>query len=283
MTNLVHQGVYETDRFDIKEHLPSKSDTHAKNRLAKSCSAFANSNGGFLVFGVKDDKSLIPKNRIVGIEPKTDFPEHFGNFPSKSNPAVQWEFRNPPLKLANGNLVHIVYIPKSWTAPHGIFTNEKTWEFSKRTNKGNEPMSMEEMRSGFLNYYEKRIKLSLLKAEIEQIKGNASAIANADPARTGVHYSLVTLNLEVVNLVLADTYTLLAQVPDVVRRLSEIRSSARVINTQIEILFRKVSLPMSGIETIISEHNANITPKCSNLIENCNAALQALDTTLATR
>lgn len=283
ITSLVQQGVYETDAFDIKESLPHKNDEKGKNRLKRACCAFANSNGGFLVFGVKDDKSLTASDRIVGLEATLDFPEHFGNFPTKGNPAVQWEFRNPPIGLPDGRVLHVVWIPKSSLAPHGTPTTEMAWEFYKRTNKGNEQMSMEEIRAGFLNYYEKRIKLNLLKSELEQIRGNASAIANADPAGTGSHYSVVTFNLEVVNLVLADTYSLLAQMPELVRCLSEIRMSARIVNTKAELLFRQVSLPMSNREDIIKAHNANVIPNCSDVIEKCNFALQALDTFLATK
>ncbi len=273
---LVQQGVYESDGFDFKECLPDPRDPLCKERLTKTCCAFANSYGGFLIFGVKNDSSLSATERMVGIEASIDFPEHFGNFPSKGDPAVQWEFKNPAIVLPNGRKIHLAYIPKSWSAPHAYFNYKKTWEFCKRTNKGNEPMSMEEIRANFLNYYEKRIKLQLLKAEIEQLRGNASAIANADVTNSGKYYSLVTLNLEVINLVLADTYTVMSQIPELITYLSEIRSQARLVNTQMDLLFRQVTQPLSGIESVIQKHNTNVLPNCSRIIENCNLALAAL-------
>ena len=138
-------------------------------------------------------------------------------------------------------------------------------------------MSMEEIRAGFLNYYEKRIKLSLFKSEIEQVKGNASSIANANPTGSGSQYSLVTFNLEVINLVLADTYTLLAQLPDLVRQLSDIRMTAWIVNTKIEIFFAQVSQPLTGIADIVKRHNEQVAPNCSQIVDSCNLALASLN------
>jgi hypothetical protein len=58
--------------------------------------AFANSTGGFLVLGVKDDKGLPAADRIVGLPATYDFPEHFGNYPSACEPSVEWAFKNDP-------------------------------------------------------------------------------------------------------------------------------------------------------------------------------------------
>jgi predicted HTH transcriptional regulator len=44
--------------FDFKAMLPHSKDTEGKGRLRRDVAAFANSNGGFLVFGVKDNKGL---------------------------------------------------------------------------------------------------------------------------------------------------------------------------------------------------------------------------------
>jgi predicted HTH transcriptional regulator len=168
ITNLLIQGYYETEFFDFKEMLPPSRDDADKIRLSKSCCAFANSSGGFLVFGVKDDKSLPPTNRLVGFDPSFDFPEQFGSYPKNCNPSIAWNFLNPPLQLENGRVIHIVEIPRSWNAPHCIESGgskgpDLIRRFIKRTNKGNEDMSYEEVRMAFLQYYEKRLKLQLLQ------------------------------------------------------------------------------------------------------------------------
>src|SRR2546425_11113138 len=79
--DLVARGVYEGDLFDLKLMVPR--DEGGKHRLRKACAAFANSRGGYLVFGVSDDKALAPVERVVGIDASIDFPGEFGNFPGK--------------------------------------------------------------------------------------------------------------------------------------------------------------------------------------------------------
>ena len=70
--SLLMQGVFESDRFDFKERLPDPKDADGKLRLRKTCAAFANSAGGFLVFGVKDDRGLHADERLVGVEAVLD-------------------------------------------------------------------------------------------------------------------------------------------------------------------------------------------------------------------
>lgn len=58
------------------------------------------------------------------------------------------EFKNPPIVLTTGRLVHVVYIPPSFLAPHAVET-DGGFVFPKRTNKGTELMSIEEIRGAF--------------------------------------------------------------------------------------------------------------------------------------
>jgi predicted HTH transcriptional regulator len=162
ISEILITGRFETETFDFKEKLPDSKDEKAKERLRKTCCAFANSDGAFIVFGILDDKSKPPEKRLVGLSPNNDFPEHFGNYPRSCAPSIYWTFLNPPLPLPDGNILHIVHIPKSWKAPHATGDSDNGWNFTKRTNKGNEGMGIEEIRSGFLGYYEKRLKLQLL-------------------------------------------------------------------------------------------------------------------------
>ncbi len=94
ITNLLIQGYYETEFFDFKEMLPHSKDEAGRIRLSKSCCAFANSSGGFLIFGVKNGVSLSITDRLVGIDPAHDFLEHFGSYPRTCNPSIPWSFQN---------------------------------------------------------------------------------------------------------------------------------------------------------------------------------------------
>lgn len=163
---LVAAGVFESRRFDFKEMLPR--DDAGKVRLRKTFAAFANAEGGFLVVGVKDDKGLAASDRIVGVDSTLDFPELLGAQASQCTPAVQWTLRNPPDHLDGGRVVHVVEIHEAKTKPHGLFDGER-WIFPKRTERGNEAMSYEEIRGAFRDQHLVMASLKVLQKESTRI------------------------------------------------------------------------------------------------------------------
>ncbi|SEB93946.1 ATP-binding protein [Paenibacillus sp. GP183] len=234
--DILTKGYYESEYFDFKEMLPNKNDENGKQRLIKTSCAFANSEGGFLIFGIKNDNSIPVDERIVGINPSHDFPEHFGNFPNKCTPSVFWDFKNPPIKLSSGNVIHIVHIPKSWKAPHCLIETEKGWFFTKRTNKGDGIMSYDEVKTSFLGYYEKRLKLQLLMSELQNLLSDATSMILPESQKTQ-YYSLVKLELSVVESILSDTYTILVDAPTLLQLLNKIRNRCRIINNKQQIFY----------------------------------------------
>jgi hypothetical protein len=102
---------------------------------------------------VNDDKSLAPTDRLTGLAPDLDFPQHFGTYAVECRPSVAWDYKKPPIHLDDGKLIHVVEIPRSWRAPHGVDTPaDGGLVFTKRTNAGDDPMSYEEVRMSFLGY-----------------------------------------------------------------------------------------------------------------------------------
>ena len=97
LLDLLDKHFFEPENFDYKETLPPKGDDRGKQRLRKALCAFANSSGGFLVFGVKDDNTLAAADRLVGFAPSHDFPQHFGTFAADCRPAVTWDYKKPPI------------------------------------------------------------------------------------------------------------------------------------------------------------------------------------------
>jgi hypothetical protein len=153
LKHLLDNRYLEPESFDYKSGLPNPKDEEGKKRLREACAAFANSSGGFLVFGVADDRRLPTEHRLIGLPSSIDFPVQFGSYPGQCNPTVRWEFKNPPIRLTNGNLVHVVWFHKSWNAPHSVGKADEGLRFPKRTNKGTEFLSYEEVRMTFLGYY----------------------------------------------------------------------------------------------------------------------------------
>jgi hypothetical protein len=287
--HLLVQGYYEAETFDFKEMLPHSKDEDDKVRLFKTCCAFANSSGGFLVFGVKDAKAVKAgepmESRLVGFNPRYDFPEQFGSYPQKCSPSITWDFKNPPIQLENGNVIHVVQIPRSWNAPHCFETQGKGSDhlrcFTKRTNKGNEDMSYEEIRMAFLQYYEKRLKLQLLQAELENIKNHAEKDLMMEPWDANCKFGMGEFDLTVVETVLSDTYTILAEHKELLIAIAEVRKQCKIINDLLRMFYPVAPLGWYGGKVppsnVIEKHNSNIEMHCKLIIADCNRSLKLLE------
>lgn len=264
LEQLIDKGYFETDQFDLKETLPHPSDQKSKTRLSKSCCAFSNSSGGFLIFGIKDDKGLSKNERLIGLDSKIDFPEHFGNYPRKASGTIDWDFFNPGIKLENGNVIHIVRIHPSRFGPQALEIDENL-VFYKRTNKGNEPMSYIEIKNDFLNVYEKRLKLNLLETELVEIIEKANGMI-IQPEMISSTHTLLSFDLSILNSVLLDTYTVLIEEPTLVDYLKKLKSECDIIQTKTKIFWGAVNLPMSNKAETVKSHNEYVNSRIPTVI-----------------
>jgi hypothetical protein len=281
ITTLISSGAFESEIFDFKERLPHSQDNVGKERLRSACAAFANAEGGFLVFGIADDRALAPDARLVGVDGDGDFPVRFGEFATSCSPSVAWQFRNPAIALPNRRVLHVVHLPKSTNAPHAVGSTESGWKFPKRTNRGTESMSIQEIRSSFLGLYEKRLKLQLLGSELRSLRQSASGAAITDAERIETEVSLASFDLQVLESVLADTYSITAGLQDFHRKLSQIRQNARLCNVKMQLIWGVVHMPLSHRKQLIREHNTSIRTIAEGLKHLCEGAVADLDAFLA--
>jgi len=230
--SLLARGVFESDRFDFKETLPHAKSADDKMRLRKTCTAFANSDGGFLIFGVKDDKGLAVADRLVGLVASLDFPAHFGTFPASCEPPIPWGFRNPPVSLSSGRLVHVVHVPKGPSRPHGIRDDER-WHLMKRTNRGNEAMSYGEVQFAFRARGEKLNKLRFLRAEIEHVREIAfySKTQSEHARLSGWRGAIPSFNLDAAMARLADVIDLFEGNDQLVKCVQRLRDAVQSADT----------------------------------------------------
>jgi hypothetical protein len=136
---LVDKNINESKTHDFKFVLPDSIE------LTKDCCAFANTDGGFIVFGVKEKGHHFG---IVGIDNDKEFANRFGQ---KINALPT----NPVFELGNfipipdtEKVLVVVYVPRSYYRPHTPSQKELRI-FWKRTNTGNEQMTYEEIRESF--------------------------------------------------------------------------------------------------------------------------------------
>jgi hypothetical protein len=274
----IQKGYYETEYFDFKEMLPNAKNDLDKQRLIKSCCAFANHEGGFLIFGISDDRTLPFEQRLVGVNSSIDFPEKFGYYPQKCKPFVKWDFRNPPIPLQNGNVIHIVHIMRSWNLPHCFETEHSNLCFPKRTNKGNELMSYEEIKMNFLQFYEKRLKLGLLKAELGSIIVIAQNMS-ISPDKMIHEFTLHTFSLNIIESIMADTYPLFADDVTLYSALSGLRANCTTVNNKIMQFNFVASRDLDNISQaeVYLYHNVAITKLCEKIITLAASAIQKID------
>lgn len=226
--SMIAQGVFESDRFDFKEMLPHSKNEEDKERLKRVSASFANAGGGFLIFGVSDKPDIEAESRLVGIERRPELPALFGAYANKCVPPIEWDFLNPPISLPNGRVIHVIHIPRSWRAPHGV-TNGETWAFCSRSNSGTTHLPYSEIQMLFLNRYEKVLRLRLLQAELIALAEEADRMS-VGPAELKARVSDGHLSLELIESVITDTYSITYELPELLRQIQTVRRHARAAN-----------------------------------------------------
>ena len=229
---LVRSGYQESESFDFKWQLPHPKANKEKAGLEDDCCAFANSNGGFLVFGVQDAQKATGEDRIVGIS-LPDFQSKFGNYPAACQPSVNWQLKPNPIHLHDGKLIQVIYIPSSFRGPHAVERDDK-WVFKKRTNKGNEDMSYDEIRLAFLHHHDRLRRVTLLKAELEEIRYEAQQhLLMIDGQNTNFP---ARFELSVLDDLWSDIYPILHASPEITESITQLRRLCRTVNRNAEII-----------------------------------------------
>jgi hypothetical protein len=262
---LLRQHVLENECFDFKLALSPE-----KSRLAKACAAFANSGGGFFIFGVSDDRTRSARERLVGIDPTIDFGEQFGVVPAACAPSVDWGLKNPPLLLENGRVLHVVQIEGTWRGPHASRGDGETLHFVKRTNKGVEPMSLEEIRGAFTRANERRVKLVLLMEEIRTIAESAATW------EASASWAVPSLELGLLEALLPDVILLIAEDERARGSLAAFRTACRYANHQVR-LAETAAMFASMSAVMVQRANHVIRGSWAQVAISSASALEALE------
>ncbi|MBN9662215.1 MAG: ATP-binding protein [Acidobacteria bacterium] len=130
---LIRDQVQENIHLDYKA---SKAITlAARDEIAKDVSAFANSDGGVLVYGV-EEKDHLPVRIDDGVDDAVCSREWIENtITSRISPKVS-DVRILPLPLSPGRSLYVISVAKSFRGPHQASDKR----FYKRHNFKSEPM-----------------------------------------------------------------------------------------------------------------------------------------------
>ncbi len=135
LLELVRNNIPESLHLDYKasEALSDKK----KDEILKDVSAFANSDGGILIYGIKEDKSTKTLSMDNGINASDrNYREWLENIvDSGISPKIS-QLRINAIQLTNGNFAYALEVPKSTAAPH----QSPDKKYYKRFNSKSEPM-----------------------------------------------------------------------------------------------------------------------------------------------
>jgi len=142
------QEVAEGRALEYKEKLPGELPDDKKEFL-KDVSAFANTVGGDILYGVTDDGKGVPEEikGLAGFDADADIlrlEQIVRNGTEPRIPGVRMESRGT---FVDGPVL-IVRVPRSWAAPHMV-TFRNSSRFFARSSKGNYQMDVPEIRSAF--------------------------------------------------------------------------------------------------------------------------------------
>ena len=113
LLDLITNGVQENLNLDYKHRASLDNNDVRKNEIGKDVSAFANSDGGTLVYGMEENGHL--PVRLEGVDPSVTTREWLEQvINSKIRPKVDAIRINPiPLTAPRTGTVFVVYVPAS--------------------------------------------------------------------------------------------------------------------------------------------------------------------------
>jgi Putative DNA-binding domain len=144
LANLIRDQVPEGIGIDYKSEIESRC-----LEFAKDVSAFANSRGGYLVYGVVEDvEKKLPKELKAVLEPGDNIQTIQSQFHSWAQVHIKPRvtINQTPVRLKDGGYAYVVEVPRSWGAPHEVSQDSR---FYLRNQNGKDPMNVDQLREAF--------------------------------------------------------------------------------------------------------------------------------------
>lgn len=263
---LCEVGHPETDRYDFKFGLPDSEG------LTKLCCAFANSVGGFVIVGVRENGRCF---QPVGVSPDREIAQQFGS-KIRADPTIVFEGPRAISMKESSSLIYIFHIPPSVEAPH-LPSDAAKRIFWKRTNAGCEQMTRMEIQAAFVRYEERRQRLGLLLIELRACKERLQQGLRRGPDVL----AYVSFDATLIEQVLVDSYSIIHRVAELEHILFALREELRSVRLRSDAFYLEVaSLPQAlkpNLRTdVIRRHNAAMADHAHRLIPRLDEAMNLL-------
>jgi len=146
---LLENKVPEGRTLEYKSELPHEGDSQKIPFLAE-VSAFANSVGGDMIFGVTEENGFIKS--VEGIK-EDDQDKEIQRLENAIQNGIEPRLVPPPLiktvALENRAFLMILRVPQSWNAPHRVVYKDHA-KFYGRGSSGKFPLDVAQLRAAFL-------------------------------------------------------------------------------------------------------------------------------------
>ena len=153
---LISNGRAESKTLEYKRELPGRSDGEIKEFLA-DVSSFGNASGGHIIYGISEKKDENGKNtglpdEALGIVLGENMSIHDTQTSLENvirdNISPRLKVHTKPINGFQRGPIIIIYIPKSFSAPHMITKGAK--RFYSRHSTGKYPLDVGEIRLAFV-------------------------------------------------------------------------------------------------------------------------------------
>jgi predicted HTH transcriptional regulator len=143
---LINNKISELKTLEYKRQLPGKDKEEQKTKILQSITSFANTDGGIIIFGMKENDEG-EASEIIGIETSTD--DDFLYFQNIVKDRIEPRMAPPELKelTINDKKIYLMKIHSSYNKPHFVKNN---FVFYGRHSNGKYPLDIEEIKSFFL-------------------------------------------------------------------------------------------------------------------------------------
>lgn len=163
ITNILHENYYESNILELKESITTD------NELAKTVCSFTNTDGGIIIFGVKDNRKIKTMDRMIGLDTSQDNATLISRQLTTIIPQIPKDFikyKKTSIDLGGGKEIIVLEIKQS------NYLHQTHDKFYQRLQGENKPMPYEQIRLKFIENMKNRLILRIFELELSMTRDN---------------------------------------------------------------------------------------------------------------